>query len=137
MIAHGIYAGTGTVQGRCAGIDEVNKAVGGNAVRLLPGHTLAGFRAPVGAHVMEARRRAGNKATQHHGNAVAGIILGSERGRGLRAVPVKGGSHDGFGEVSVRQPVCPLALALEAADHSVATERFFMPAHLVQTRIAV
>ena len=49
----------------------------------------------------------------------------------------KGGSHDGFGEVSVRRPVCPLALALEAADHSVATERFFMPAHLVQTRIAV
>ena len=86
---------------------------------------------------MEARRRAGNKATQHHGNAVAGIILGSKRGRGLRAVPVKGGSHDGFGEVSVRQPVRPLPLTLEAADHSVATECFFMPAHLVQTRIAV
>ena len=107
------------------------KAVGGNAVRLLPSHTLAGFRAPVGAHVMEARCRAGNKAAQHHGNAVAGIILGSERGRGLRAVPVKGGSHDGFGEVSVRQPVCPLALPLEAADHSVATERFFILSSII------
>ena len=137
VVTLGIHTGTGTIQSRCAGIDEVNKAVGGNAVRLLPGHTLAGFRAPVGAHVMEARRRAGNKAAQHHGNAVAGIILGSERGRGLRAVPVKGGSHDGFGEVSIRQPVCPLPLTLEAADHSVATECFFMPAHLVQTRIAV
>ena len=86
---------------------------------------------------MEARRRAGNKAAQHHGNAVAGIILGSERGRGLRAVPVKGGIEHGLGEVAVRIEVRPLALALEAADHSVATERFFMPAHLVQTRIAV
>ena len=83
MIALSIHTGTGTVQGRCAGIDEMNKAVGGNAVRLLPGHTLAGFRAPVGAHVMEARCRAGNKAAQHHGNTVAGVVLSGERSRGL------------------------------------------------------
>ena len=115
----------------------MNKAVGGNAVRLLPGHTLAGFGAPVGAHIMEARCRTGNKAAQHHGNTVAGVVLSGERSRGLWAVPVKGRSHDGLGEVSIRQPVRPLALTLEAADHSVAAQRFLMPAHLVQTRIAV
>ena len=132
-----IHAGTGTIQSRCAGIDEVNKAVGSNAVRLLPCHTLAGFGASVGAHIMEARCRTGNKAAQHHGNAVAGVVLSSERSRGLRAVPVKGRSHADFGEVSIRRPVYPLALALETTDHSVAAERFFMPAHLVKTRIAV
>ena len=137
MVALGIHAGTGTIQSCRAGIDEVNKAVGGNAVRLLPGHTLTRLWTPVCTHIMEARCRTGNKAAQHHGNTVAGVVLSGERGRGFRTIPVKGGSHNSFGEVSVRQPVCPLALALEAADHSVATERFFMPAHLVQTRIAV
>ena len=86
---------------------------------------------------MEARCRTGNKAAQHHGNTVAGVVLSGERSRGLWAVPVKGRSHDGLGEVSIRQPVRPLALTLEAADHSVAAQRFLMPAHLVQTRIAV
>ena len=86
---------------------------------------------------MEARCRTGDKAAQHHGNAVAGVVLSGERSRGLRAVPVKGRSHNGLGEVSIRQPVRPLALALEAADHGVAAQCFFMPAHLVQTRIAV
>ena len=33
VVAFGIHAGTGAIQSRCAGIDEVNKAVGGNAVR--------------------------------------------------------------------------------------------------------
>lgn len=48
VVTLSIHAGTGAIQDRCAGIDEVNKVVGGNAVRFLPGHTLAGFGAPVG-----------------------------------------------------------------------------------------
>ena len=84
VVALGIHAGTGTIQSCRAGIDEMNKAVGGNAVRLLPGHTLAGFGAPVGAHIMEARCRTGNKAAQHHGNTVEGAGMGArELQRGL------------------------------------------------------
>ncbi len=60
------------------------------------------------------------------------------KGRGhFRAVPVESAGQDGLGKIRVGQPVCPLALPLEAACHRVAAQRFLVPAQLVQLGVAV
>ena len=86
---------------------------------------------------MEAGRGVGDQRAQQHGHTVAGVVLRC-KGRGhFRAVPIESAGQDGLGKIRVGQPVCPLALPLEAARHRVAAQRLLVPAQLVQLRVAV
>ena len=127
----------GGVERRRTRVDEVQEAVGGDALRAASAHPLDRLGAPVGAHVGEDGGAVGQQRLKEHGDAVAGVVLGGEHGRALFAVPVEGAVVDRLHEVAVREPVGPLALPLEAARDRVAAERLLVPAHLGELGIAV
>ena len=137
IIACLVPARAAAVQCCRARVDEVDESVLCHSLRPPACHTLAGLGAPIGTHVMEAGRGVGDQRAQQHGHTVAGVVLRC-KGRGhFRAVPVESAGQDGLGKIRVGQPVCPLALPLEAACHRVAAQRFLVPAQLVQLRVAV
>ena len=132
-----IFRCTGAVKCGCTGVNQVNKAVCRFALRLFARYTFVSFGAPISTHVMEARRGIRHQGAQHHGNAVERIILCCKRRGGFGAVPVEGRSQNCLGEVAVRQPVRPVALALETACNGVFAKRFLVPAQLGQLRVAI
>ena len=85
---------------------------------------------------METRRRIRHQGAKQHRQTVERIVFGCKCGRGFRAVPVKGRCHQRLGKISVREPVCPLPLSLESACNRVLSERFLMPSHVIQLRVA-
>ena len=115
VVAVFICARAGCVQSRGAGIDQMDKAAGGLALRLPAGHALHSLGAPVGAYVGENACLVGEQVAKHHGNGIEAVVLSGKGNRLLFAAPVKGGVHKGLGKVAVRLPVGPHALALEAS----------------------
>ena len=115
----------------------MNKAVCRFALRLFAGDALVSLGAPISTHIVEAGCGVGHQCTQHHGNAVQRVVLGGKRCGGFGAVPVEGRSQNCLGEVAVRQPVRPVALALETACNGVLAQRFLMPAQLGELRVAI
>ena len=115
----------------------MDKAIFCHAGGCHSGDPLAGLRAPIGAHIVEAGSGAGDQGAQHHRHAVQSIVLCGKGRGGLFAVPVKAGSHNGLGKVRIGQPVGPVALPLEAAGNGVLAQSLLVPAHFVQLGIAV
>ena len=81
---------TATVHCGSAAVDQVDESVPGFSGRLFTGHALAGFRTPVGSHIMETGRGIRHQSTKQHRQTVERIVFGCKCGRGFRAVPVKG-----------------------------------------------
>ena len=134
---HPAAGGSGVIKSGCAGIDQMNKAVHRGAGRRPAGHALHGFRTPVGPHVVETGRGLRDQGTEQHAETVERVVFGRKRRRLFRPVPVERRGHDGFGEITIRKPVGPLALALETGGDSIPTERLLVPAELVKLRISI
>ncbi len=96
-----------------------------------------GFGAPVGAHVAEHHAAVGQQVAEEHGQAVHGVIFGSQDVRLADAVPVERGAHQALREVEVGLVVGPLALSLHAAGNGIVAQGLFLVTHFQQFGIAV
>ena len=119
-----------------AGVDEVQKTLGGQAGRRLAGDAADGFRAPVGAQVGEHLGRVGEEVAEQHADAVHGVVLRCDDVGRAAAVPIEGGAEDGLEEIPVGHVVGPLSLALEAGRDGMVSLGLLTEAHLGELRIA-
>ena len=109
----------------------------GAARQLAARDTAHGFGRPVGAHVGEELRAAGEQVQQEHRHAVERVILRSEGNRAADAVPVERRIEDGLREVAVGTEVGPLALALESAGDGVVAGSLLLEAHAGEDGVAL
>src|SRR5207249_9519707 len=80
----------GPVEGGGAGVDQVEDPAGGGPGEPVAGDALHRLGAPVGAHVGEELRGAGEEVAEKHGGAVEGVVLGGDHVGLADAVPVEG-----------------------------------------------
>ena len=133
-VAHSL---TGTVQRGRAGVTQVEQTRGRAALWLPTGGPLDGLGAPIGTHVGEDLRRVRQQVAEQHRGTVKRVVLGGHDGRLADAGPVEVRVEDGLQNVTVREVVRPLALALEACRDGAVAASLFLEAQLGQAGIAV
>ena len=78
-----------------------------------------------------------DKCAEHHGDAVAGVILRCKRCRCFPTIPIKSRGKNRLRKIGIWKPICPLPLSLKATCYRISTKCFLVPTQLVQFAVSI
>ena len=134
LAVDGLFAAA--VEGRWAGIDEVQEAVCGGSLWRFARNALDGLGAPVSAEIRKNLSGIGEQMPEKHGHAIEGIVFRRNNVWCAAAIPIERRIKNSLHEISIRHVVGPLALALESSADGVMALCFLAEALLGQLGIS-